>query len=309
MHMMCHLLECVLDFGPLHEFWLFPFERFNGVLGGIPNNNKSIEVQVMKRYLNNQCVSTVSKPQEFKDEFMEFLDESNEQVGSLGTTFRASFKWPPISSLQVPFNWSLDVIKHAVWLPKHYVRGIFDSSELLLLDQLYTHLYSVGSSDIEIPSSFFKYTSIRIFTNVLEAYKSRSSSSCVVMALWDSTFFINSHDNLASEKKFRPARINFFVKHTVSIKGKFTICTCLFHSHGTNIILYKIIMINHYLYGNVTYSKCLGSIVMYQYNSYLVALPLLLTNSVNLILLFCLLYRLLTSNCIIICISTHTLTH
>ena len=37
MHMMCHLHECVLDFGPLHEFWLFPFERFNGVLGKIPN--------------------------------------------------------------------------------------------------------------------------------------------------------------------------------------------------------------------------------------------------------------------------------
>ena len=167
----------------------------------------------------NVCLQFLNQ---FRDEFMEFLDESNEQVGSLGTTFRASFKWPPISSLQVPFNWSLDVIKHAVWLPKHYVRGIFDSSELLLLNQLYTHLYSVGSSDIEIPSSFFKYTSIRIFTNVLGAYKSRSSSSCVVMALWDSTFFINSHDNLASEKLYRPARINFFVKHTVSIKGKFT---------------------------------------------------------------------------------------
>ena len=38
MHNMCHLKQCIFDHGPLHEFWLFPFERFNGMLGKIPNN-------------------------------------------------------------------------------------------------------------------------------------------------------------------------------------------------------------------------------------------------------------------------------
>ena len=47
MHMICHLKECVLDYGPLHEFWLFPFERFNGSLGQLPNNNKCIEIQLI----------------------------------------------------------------------------------------------------------------------------------------------------------------------------------------------------------------------------------------------------------------------
>ena len=57
MHMMCHLHECVLDYGPLNEIWLFPFERLNGILGQIPNNNKSIELHMMKHFLNDQCVS------------------------------------------------------------------------------------------------------------------------------------------------------------------------------------------------------------------------------------------------------------
>lgn len=28
MHMHCHLKDCILDYGPLHGFWLFSFERY-----------------------------------------------------------------------------------------------------------------------------------------------------------------------------------------------------------------------------------------------------------------------------------------
>ena len=47
MHLHCHLKECILDFGPIHGFWCFSFERYNGILGELPNNNKSIGIQVM----------------------------------------------------------------------------------------------------------------------------------------------------------------------------------------------------------------------------------------------------------------------
>ena len=39
MHMHCHLKSCIEDYGPLHSFWLFAFERYNGILGSIPSNN------------------------------------------------------------------------------------------------------------------------------------------------------------------------------------------------------------------------------------------------------------------------------
>ena len=32
MHMHCHLASCIREFGPIHSFWLFPFERYNGIL-------------------------------------------------------------------------------------------------------------------------------------------------------------------------------------------------------------------------------------------------------------------------------------
>ena len=34
MHIHCHLTACVKEFGPLHSFWLFLFERYNGILEG-----------------------------------------------------------------------------------------------------------------------------------------------------------------------------------------------------------------------------------------------------------------------------------
>jgi len=51
MHMHCHLAQCIHDFGPLTSFWLFPFERYNGTLEQTPTNNRSVEVQVMQRFL------------------------------------------------------------------------------------------------------------------------------------------------------------------------------------------------------------------------------------------------------------------
>ena len=39
MHLHCHLKDIILDFGPVQEFWLFSFERYNGILGNQPTNN------------------------------------------------------------------------------------------------------------------------------------------------------------------------------------------------------------------------------------------------------------------------------
>ena len=46
----CHLATCLQEFGPFHSFWLFPFERYNGILEGQPSNNRSVEMQLMHRF-------------------------------------------------------------------------------------------------------------------------------------------------------------------------------------------------------------------------------------------------------------------
>ena len=50
MHLHMHLKECMFDFGPISSFWVFGFERFNGYLGKYPTNNRSIEIQLMRKF-------------------------------------------------------------------------------------------------------------------------------------------------------------------------------------------------------------------------------------------------------------------
>jgi hypothetical protein len=50
-HLHCHLAECIKEYGPIHYFWLFSFERYNGILEGLPTNNRALEIQLMWRFV------------------------------------------------------------------------------------------------------------------------------------------------------------------------------------------------------------------------------------------------------------------
>lgn len=54
-HLHAHLVDCVRDYGPMSSFWLFSFERFNGILGDEHTNNRSIEVQLMDRFMKDNA--------------------------------------------------------------------------------------------------------------------------------------------------------------------------------------------------------------------------------------------------------------
>ena len=43
-HLHGHLKECIMDFGPVYSFWLFSFERLNGVLGSYHTNCHDISL-------------------------------------------------------------------------------------------------------------------------------------------------------------------------------------------------------------------------------------------------------------------------
>ena len=51
MHMHGHLKNVVEDYGPVYAFWLFSYERYNGILEKQPNINHVIKAQLMKRFL------------------------------------------------------------------------------------------------------------------------------------------------------------------------------------------------------------------------------------------------------------------
>ena len=54
MHLHTHLVDCVLDYGPVYAFWLFSFERYNGILGEYGTNQQAVEIQLMRKFTSTQ---------------------------------------------------------------------------------------------------------------------------------------------------------------------------------------------------------------------------------------------------------------
>ncbi len=60
MHLHLHLKQCILDFGPPQAFWCYAFERYNGILGSVHTNRRSIESQLMQTFCQEQDLNHLS---------------------------------------------------------------------------------------------------------------------------------------------------------------------------------------------------------------------------------------------------------
>ena len=215
MHMCCHLRECILDYGPLHSFWVYSFERYNGVLGQLPNNNRSIETQMMNRFLRDKASMSLLMPSEFRQDFESVLPFERKQVGSLAVSTSESLNQP--SDLQ----WTLDSLPK-IEFPGHYKRCTLTVSEVDSLKVLYSALYSPSSnSEMYVNTTFSQYSSVLYADTVLGSNQSRSHSSSIVMAEWNSRLLGPPSE---SDHELRPVKINFFLKHSLNISG-------VFHTH------------------------------------------------------------------------------
>ena len=146
MHM--HLKSCVLDYGPLHGFWLFAFERYNGELGNIPNNNHSIEVQLMNRFIQDNEVISIQLPNNFNEELAPAMERlrSVETVGSLGDTMA-----PHLPNAQrITSQWTMPT---EASLCSYHSLHILDSTEHKDLHTSYSRLYDTSLSALKVPNS------------------------------------------------------------------------------------------------------------------------------------------------------------
>lgn len=62
LHLHCHLKNCLFDFGPATAFWLFSFERMNGLLGSFHTSNHAVEIQLFRKFISTQHVSSTMWP-------------------------------------------------------------------------------------------------------------------------------------------------------------------------------------------------------------------------------------------------------
>ena len=215
MHLHAHLKTCIDDYGPLHGFWLFSYERFNAILGSQPNNNRSIEIQLMARFIRDCHQLSMPLPDQF-EEFSPLFNQCRRIVGTVSETINSScISFPPVIATEV-VNWDLKTLSH-IDLPPHSARATFTSAEKEGLRKLYAKLFlvHVPPDSIEINTCFIKYKSILMYGKQIGTYRSRSSSSSTIMCQWDS-FLLETSSSVVE----RPVRVNYFAKHSVSICGK-----------------------------------------------------------------------------------------
>ena len=59
----------------VYSFWLFSFERLNGVLGSYHTNCHNISLQLMRRFTSSSFYNVNNWPVEYKDQFYPLLSK------------------------------------------------------------------------------------------------------------------------------------------------------------------------------------------------------------------------------------------
>jgi hypothetical protein len=85
LHLSLHLYDCSFDYGPLYAFWCFSFERMNGILGSLPNSNRKIEPELMRRLMFDSQVESVISSSGVEMKGLELLGK-RPSIGSLSVT-------------------------------------------------------------------------------------------------------------------------------------------------------------------------------------------------------------------------------
>lgn len=209
MHMHCHLRSCIEDYGPMHGFWFYAYERYNGIIAAMQTNNHSNEVQLMKRFLRDTKSLSTTAPSLFSDEFLPLFSNAN-QRGSLLDSVTAS------ASVLPSTNWTVDSSSdRQIEAPNYSTCHTLLEIEKNYLIKLYSRMNDINELTIEISPIVLKFNYLSMYGKHLGSYKSRVSSSSTVIITWNDHLFGNPQP-----LKERAARVNYFCKHVASINGK-----------------------------------------------------------------------------------------
>ena len=92
LHLHGHLASCIEDFGPVYSFWLFAFERLNGILESFHTNSHNIPPQIMRKFLVIHRNGTLHWPEEYCKDFVPLLERHRFSKGSLSLCLTLRWK-------------------------------------------------------------------------------------------------------------------------------------------------------------------------------------------------------------------------
>ena len=142
MHMHCHLAECIRDYGPMSSFWLFSFERLNGILGNEPTNNRSIELQLMQRFVRDNS-------------HLHLLSALSNDSGDVSAVFSRvvtehAYSYDSVKHLDSQISLTAQSSSGFQYVPaKKYTMAVFSESHIPFLSQIYCSIYPTLSEQLD----------------------------------------------------------------------------------------------------------------------------------------------------------------
>lgn len=205
LHLHTHLRSCILDYGPVYSFWLFAFERMNGILGSFQTNCHEISVQLMRRFLSIRIYAVHNWPNEFKDEYSVLLDKCVYDKGSLCQSSLNDLLQIPLSQLIKP----LPPVHECAFKPHIKLGALSAVKEIAEVSQF------------DILTLFEKSHALKVGRFIVGSRSSRFYNGSVV--------------KVQESGKEKLAEIQFFVKCTVMYPAKtsyvWLAAVCFFPEH------------------------------------------------------------------------------
>ena len=142
---------CIRDFGPMNSFWLFSFERYNGILGDRPTNNRSIEAQLLKRFVDDNAN-------------LQLLAHVQKSMGDVGTMFGSVVRdhalgYTSLSHLNTELAESTGTPEVTA---AKYVIGVLDACYMPILMEIYRCMYPSIAIPCDMPQTYRKTASLTI---------------------------------------------------------------------------------------------------------------------------------------------------
>ena len=228
MHLHTHLKECILDFGPPASFWVFGFERFNGYLGDYPTNNRSVEIQMMRKFIRDIEYRSLTLQTQVCGEILDHpsFDFISSTVASAGTVRDMYIQnvsplmyeitlltQKPLFELQESMLWARDDHISLAGLGR---KMLLEAHQLHYLAEVYKILYNDSSiSSSSLSSLVVQYKQLECNGQVWGSNKSISKRSSFVLAAWhgrDSQVDCNS-------TKPRPGIVEYYFKHCINLRN------------------------------------------------------------------------------------------
>ncbi|XP_028416158.1 uncharacterized protein LOC114539750 [Dendronephthya gigantea] len=228
MHMHTHILDCILDYGPVYSFWLFSFERYNGLLGEIVTNQRSVEVQLMRKFTSEQFVRNLELPVQFGDSFLPIFEKLNiKNTGTLASELEDMKTKEVIETSMLAIGpvrkndsrWRIDERKTVYELRCPYSLESLDAEDLALITRVYMEIFD-GLNVESVTTHFNRYAGVFFAGEYFGSLNSRGERSCYIMARWCSLGGVI--DKAGTD--LRPGVIDYILEQSIEVNDNRVKC-------------------------------------------------------------------------------------